>query len=373
MKLVCIPAYNAEKKIGDVVKKSLEYVDEVIVCDDGSTDNTAKIASESGAHVLSHKKNQGYGAALITMFEQARKDDADVMITLDGDGQHDPAEIPLFLKSLEEKNVDVVIGSRFLNNKKKPPAYRTTGIKVITSAIRLGDKLKITDAQCGFRAYSKKAIEVIHPTETGMAASTEILHKISNKDLTIFEVPIEVSYDGQLVDLYHYSITANPDGFARMLTLDAASFERKNYTVSFVRREFLGEIRTFVFDVIPKTVKGGKPGRFSGRIWVEDHDYHIVRYNGVYGSIFRTNLHFDSWRVNVEPGVWLPAYVYTEEPDRPGGDPKIKHMGQTRIWGYDVGNQPFDQEFAKVGSRGTPGGGSGLTAALRRATPKRRL
>jgi len=152
----------------------------------------------------------------------------------------------------------------------------------------------------------------------------------------------------QLVDLYHYSITANPDGFARMLTLDAASFDRKNYTVTFVRREFLGEIRTFVFDVVPKTIKGSKPGRFSGRIWVEDRDYHIVRYNGVYGSIFRTNLHFDSWRVNVEPGVWLPAYVYTEEPDRPGGDPKVKHMGQTRIWGYDVGNQSFDQVFAKV-------------------------
>jgi len=197
MKLVCIPAFNAEKKIGDIVKKSLEYVDEVIVCDDGSTDNTAKIASESGARVITHKKNQGYGAALITIFDHARKEDTDVMITLDGDGQHDPREIPLFLKSLEEKNVDVVIGSRFLNNKKKPPAYRTTGIKVITSAIRLGDKLKITDAQCGFRAYSKKAIEAIHPTETGMAASTEILHKISNKDLTIFEVPIEVSYDGE--------------------------------------------------------------------------------------------------------------------------------------------------------------------------------
>jgi hypothetical protein len=152
----------------------------------------------------------------------------------------------------------------------------------------------------------------------------------------------------QLVDLYHYSIAANPDGFARMLTLDAAAFERKNYTVSFVRREFLGEIRTFVFDVTPKTMKDSKPGRFSGRIWVEDRDYHIVRYNGVYGSIFRTNLHFDSWRVNVKPGLWLPAYVYTEEPDRPGGDPKAKHMGQTRIWGYDVGSQGFDQEFAKV-------------------------
>jgi hypothetical protein len=152
----------------------------------------------------------------------------------------------------------------------------------------------------------------------------------------------------QMVDLYHYSVTSNPDGFARMLTLDAASFDRKNYTFEFVRREFLGEVRTYVFDVLPKKIKGAKPGRFSGRIWVEDSEYNIVRYNGVYGSVFDTNLHFDSWRVNVEANVWLPAYIYTEEPDRPGGDPKIKHMGQTRIWGYDVGKPGFDQEFAKV-------------------------
>ncbi len=197
MKIVCIPAFNAEKKIGDVVKKSLEYVDEVIVCDDGSTDNTAQIASKSGARVLSHKKNQGYGAALITMFDQARKNDTDVMITLDGDGQHDPKEIPLFLKALDENKVDVVIGSRFLNNKTKPPSYRQTGIKVITSTVKLGNKLKITDAQSGYRAYSKKAIERIHPTETGMAASTEILHKISNNDLSVCEVPITVSYEGE--------------------------------------------------------------------------------------------------------------------------------------------------------------------------------
>jgi len=197
MKLVCIPAYNAEKNIGKVVKKSLEYVDEVIVCDDGSTDNTAKIASESGARVLSHKKNQGYGAALITMFDHARKEDTDVMITLDADGQPDPQEIPLFLKALDENKVDVVIGSRFLNNKTKPPSYRQTGIKGITSAVKLGNKLKITDAQSGYRAYSKNAIKKIHPTETGMAASTEIMHKISNNELSVCEVPITVSYEGE--------------------------------------------------------------------------------------------------------------------------------------------------------------------------------
>ncbi|MGI0056361.1 MAG: glycosyltransferase family 2 protein [Nitrosarchaeum sp.] len=196
MKLVCIPAYNAEKAIGNVVKKCLKYVDQVIVCDDGSIDNTAKVAKDSGARVLTHQKNQGYGAALITMFEQARKDDVDIMITLDGDGQHDPQEIPLFLKSLEENNVDVVIGSRFLNKDSKAPGYRQKGIKIITATVKLGNKLKITDAQSGFRAYSKKAINKIHPTETGMSASTEILQKISNNDLTVTEVPITVLYEG---------------------------------------------------------------------------------------------------------------------------------------------------------------------------------
>ena len=152
----------------------------------------------------------------------------------------------------------------------------------------------------------------------------------------------------KMLDLYHYSVASNAEGFARMLTLDAASFGRDNYHFEFVRREFLGEVRTLIFDVRPARTKGARPGRFTGRIWVEDRDYNIVRYNGVYGSIFGTNLHFDSWRVNVEPGLWLPAYVYTEEPDRPGGDPKVKHKGQTRIWGYDVRRRSADEEFTKV-------------------------
>jgi hypothetical protein len=153
---------------------------------------------------------------------------------------------------------------------------------------------------------------------------------------------------GDLVDLYHYSVTSNADGFAKMLTLDAEGFSRQNYEFAFVRREFLGEVRTLVFDVLPVKTKGSRPGRFTGRIWVEDRDYNIVRYNGLYGSVFRTNLHFDSWRVNVGPGMWLPAYVYTEEPQRAGGDPKVKYKGQTRIWGYDIGKRDADDAFTKV-------------------------
>ena len=194
MKLVCIPAFDEEKTIEDIVKKSLQHVDKVIVCDDGSKDNTAKIARQSGAQVITHQKNQGYGAAIMTLFEQARKENADIMVTIDGDGQHNPDQIPLLLDAISEHNVDVVIGSRFLNKRSDSSGYRKSGIKIITSASNFGTDFKVTDAQSGFRAYSKRAIESIHPTETGMSISTEILLKISNKGLSLAEVPISISY-----------------------------------------------------------------------------------------------------------------------------------------------------------------------------------
>jgi glycosyltransferase involved in cell wall biosynthesis len=197
MKLVGIPAYNEEKTIGDVIKKSLKHSDKVLVVDDGSTDNTVKIAQENGATVISHKKNQGYGAAVITIFERARQENADILTIIDGDGQHNPDQISILVNTLQENNVDVVIGSRFLDEKSGTPGYRKRGIKIITSAANFGADFKVSDAQSGFRAYSKRAIESIHPTETGMSVSTEILLKISNKGLSVAEVPITVSYDGK--------------------------------------------------------------------------------------------------------------------------------------------------------------------------------
>ena len=167
------------------------------MCDDGSTDNTAKIAREAGAQVITHKKNQGYGAAIISLFDAARNENANIMITIDGDGQHDPNQIPILIKTLQENNVDVVIGSRFLDKNSDTPAYRKRGIKIITSAANFGSDFKVTDSQSGFRAYSKKAIESIHPTETGMSVSTEILLKISNKGLSLAEIPIMISYNGE--------------------------------------------------------------------------------------------------------------------------------------------------------------------------------
>ncbi len=195
LKIACIPAYNEENSISDVVSKSLEHVDRVVVCDDGSTDKTAKMAREAGAIVIS-QSNQGYGAAISSLFDYSRKENAQIMVTLDGDGQHNPDQIPLLIDAITTHNVDVVIGSRFLDETTKASGYRKTGIKIITSASNFGTNFKISDSQSGFRAYSKNAIDAIHPTEQGMSASTEILLKISNKGLSVAEVPITISYEG---------------------------------------------------------------------------------------------------------------------------------------------------------------------------------
>jgi len=196
LKIVCIPAYNEEIKINDVVKKSLPYADKVIVCDDGSTDDTAALAKKAGAVVISHEKNQGYGATISTLFDYCRKNNAEIMVTLDGDGQHNPDQIPDLINVILKHKVDVVIGSRSLRDDKNLPSYRRAGIKIITSTINSATNLKVTDSQSGFRAYSKAAIALIHPTESGMGVSTEILVKISNNGLSIAEVPITVSYTG---------------------------------------------------------------------------------------------------------------------------------------------------------------------------------
>ncbi|MDH3203048.1 MAG: glycosyltransferase family 2 protein [Nitrosopumilus sp.] len=195
MKLACIPAYNEENSISEIVSKSLPHVDRVVVCDDGSTDSTAKLARDAGAIVIS-QQNQGYGAAISSLFEYARKENAQIMVTLDGDGQHNPNQIPLLVDAIITHNVDVVIGSRFLDENTKASTYRKTGIKIITSASNYGTNFKVSDSQSGFRAYSKDAIDAIHPTEQGMSVSTEILLKISNKGLSIAEVPITISYEG---------------------------------------------------------------------------------------------------------------------------------------------------------------------------------
>lgn len=191
--IACVPAHNEESSIARVIIKASRHVDRVVVCDDGSTDLTAEIASGLGALVLRHDKNLGYGASLATLFSFAQGSPADAMVTLDADGQHDPDDIPQLLKPLAEGGADIVIGSRFLG-KGEVPNHRKTGIKIINKVAKTGTYEGVTDTQSGFRAYSRRAIQLIKPTESGMGASTEILIKAKSNSLRVSEVPITVSY-----------------------------------------------------------------------------------------------------------------------------------------------------------------------------------
>jgi len=145
-----------------------------------------------------------------------------------------------------------------------------------------------------------------------------------------------------------YSLHFLPMGFVQMIVLDS-DFQKRNYNFTFVRREFLGEVRCLVIDVQPK--EGQKVARFMGRIWVEDQDYNIVRFNGSYYPQPRTNFffHFDSWRLNLRPGTWLPAYVYSEESNLKTGLSRSLHFkGQTRLWGYDLKGLGKSEEFTQI-------------------------
>jgi len=192
--IACIPTYNEEKTIAKVLLKTKKYVDKMIVCDDGSTDMSAEIAEALGAEVIRHGKNMGYGAALGTLFRRAREAGADVMITIDADGQHDPDDIPKLVEPILNEAADIVIGSRFLTCARETPTYRKIGIKLINWVTKM-KSMKISDTQSGFRAYSRRALENLRPVEMGMGISTEILLKAEEKGLKIIEVPIRIFYN----------------------------------------------------------------------------------------------------------------------------------------------------------------------------------
>ena len=194
--IIGIPAFNEEKNIGSIVAKLKKKYDQIIVCDDGSSDMTEIIASSLGAHVVKHDKNLGYGSAIKTIFNEAGKLEGDVLVTFDADGQHQISEIDSVLQPIFENKADIVIGSRFLGETKDLPRYRKIGIKTITGLTNVMTGSKITDSQSGFRAYSKKVLKEISPTESGMGISTEILIKASKKEMRIVEVPITISYEG---------------------------------------------------------------------------------------------------------------------------------------------------------------------------------
>jgi Peptidase family M48 len=154
---------------------------------------------------------------------------------------------------------------------------------------------------------------------------------------------------GAIGNFFSFAMQFLPDGFLQMIFIDTNGFDKQHYKFDYVRREFLGEVRCLVFDVTPRD-KSGK-GRFLGRIWVEDQDYNIVRFNGGYNGGGHTSwyFNFDSWRTNVQPGLWMPTFVYSEEKDLHYAlSKKLDFRAQTRLWGFNLGHSSQEQELSKI-------------------------
>jgi len=194
---VGIPAYNEEKNIAKIIVKLKKMVDQILVCDDGSTDSTCAIAESLGAIVINHPKNLGYGSAIRSIFLKAKEINAEVLVTIDADGQHKIEDVKKVIKPIVDGQADISIGSRFLEEGDNSPKYRKLGIKIITKVTNSSLSEKITDAQSGFRAYNSKVLQSLTPSDTGMGISTEILIKSSNLGLKIAEVPTEIQYEGE--------------------------------------------------------------------------------------------------------------------------------------------------------------------------------
>ncbi len=201
--VVAIPCYNEAPFIMDVVEKSLRYADQVVVVDDGSTDGTAEVAEGAGALVIRHPTNLGPGAAARTCLEVGRRSNARVLVTLDGDGQHNPEEIPDVVEPILRGEADLVIGSRFLGKENNVARYRKFGIDVITYLYNFGSRVKITDGQSCFRAYGRRALESLRITEVGFGFSVETLIQARRIGLRIREVSISCVY-------HEESHSANP-------------------------------------------------------------------------------------------------------------------------------------------------------------------
>ncbi|MEN3016839.1 MAG: glycosyltransferase family 2 protein [Candidatus Methanosuratincola petrocarbonis] len=196
--MVCIPAYNEESSIAGVIANAKPHADHIIVCDDGSKDKTAEVAKKMGAEVFSNPHNMGKGAALNVLLDYAKSQNPDVVVTIDADGQHDPAEIPRLIEPILSKSADVVVGSRFVRGSSTDaPRYRRFGLRIINALVRSNGLSGVKDTQSGFRAYSRRALEAISWCEMkGFGIEAEQLRKAAQHGMRILEVPISVRYKG---------------------------------------------------------------------------------------------------------------------------------------------------------------------------------
>jgi glycosyltransferase involved in cell wall biosynthesis len=194
--LVGIPALDEEVAIGSVALRSRKYAENVVVVDDCCTDNTAEIAILAGTEIIPHKTNEGKGAGIRDIFSHAREMNADIIVLIDGDGQHDPDDIPLLLEPLLNGRADMVIGSRFLaRTKDHVPLYRRFGQEALTLATNLVAGIHVTDSQSGFRAFSKKAFDCFSFEHRGIEIESVMIIEAVRAGLRIVEVPVSVRYD----------------------------------------------------------------------------------------------------------------------------------------------------------------------------------
>lgn len=193
-----VPCYNEEATISQIVLKVQKYVDIVIVVNDGSSDNTAALSKKAGAMVISHPNNLGKGAALDTAFKYLRNTSCNIAVFLDGDGQHDPDDVPRVIAPICAGKADMVIGSRFLSDSARIPFYRKIGQIILNIATNIGSAVKVTDSQSGFRGFSRKAIDIMNFREKGLSVESEMQFIAGNNNLIVSEVPIKAIYGGKL-------------------------------------------------------------------------------------------------------------------------------------------------------------------------------
>jgi glycosyltransferase involved in cell wall biosynthesis len=193
--VVAIPCLNEERNIGSLVIQAKRWASEVIVIDDGSSDETGLVAEAAGAIVIQHETNQGKGAALNSAFAVALGRDADVLVVMDGDGQHKPSEIPVVAGPIISGEADISVGSRHLSEAEgEIPKVRRVGQTVVTTATNLGSGVTLTDSQSGFRAFSRRALEAMTFSSAGFAVESEMQFLALDQGLRVVEVPIEAVY-----------------------------------------------------------------------------------------------------------------------------------------------------------------------------------
>ncbi|MEA4906476.1 MAG: glycosyltransferase family 2 protein [Anaerolineaceae bacterium] len=192
--VVIIPVFNEERFIGSVLLKTLRYPVTVIVVDDGSEDDSASIAARAGAIVLQLETNQGKGAALNRGFHYARELEPDVVVVLDGDGQHLPEELPRIIQPVIDGEADIVVGSRYIADTSNTPPGRRLGHQVINLASSVSSGVAVSDSQSGFRAFSPKAYRDVQFSSNGFSVESEMQFYAHEHQLKVVEVPITIRY-----------------------------------------------------------------------------------------------------------------------------------------------------------------------------------